>query len=96
MSARGTSTRERRIDAIIDHIREPAFRCYEVPGAIFIVEESITRTKAPYVGEKTSMTDTFYREKFSDKKLALFVRDRKNAEALMNAIERIGSDKRQR
>lgn len=96
MSKRGTSARERRIDAIIDHIRKPAFRMVELYDGSFMVSETMAHSSPIYAGTAIPKDAMYFTERFrrDDKELALFVRDRKNAEAMMAAIERIGSDKR--
>lgn len=96
MSKRGTSTRERRIDTIIDHIRKPAFRMVALYDGSFMVSETMAHSSLVYAGASIPKDAMYFTERFrgNEKELALFVRDRKNAEALMEAIERIGSDKR--
>ncbi len=85
MSKSGKSRHTRQVDAIVSLMRAPPFRAWEAPGGIFIVEERAAQPRFDAT-PTIAMKATFYCEKFTDKGLAQFVRDTKNAEAMLTAV----------
>lgn len=86
MSKRGKSLRERQIDVILDHMERPPYLLHAAGGNTFIVE----KRPSPRIdlSEPLSMVDVLNLsiDRFRDEKLAKFVRNSKNAEALLDAL----------
>lgn len=79
---------KKQIDAVLDIMENPPFVCIgtgngQYPYAV------MEQTKAPELCVNDAQIDamtTYYHEQFRDKRTAIFCRNTKNAEALVNAV----------
>lgn len=79
---------QKQVDAVLDIMRNPPFVCIGTEQGPYHYAVMENR-KAPEIYDADISLDamsTLFREKFEDKKTALFCRDVKNAEAIIKAI----------